>query len=242
MAVVKVKYTSSNNRIKAHLRYIIHRPGRDGEKLSRQLFSENYTTLDKKRAYELIDNAPKGTIFFKIMVSPDPKKEDSRRDLDLWNLTDKTMNRLKKLIGEERAKYFQFFATEHTGVIRHTHAIALVPGRLAKEDFRLLKDVLRETATQEARVERKVRDFAREHRRHLHRVPDSGHASAPPRVSHRLLSIGMAGGRARRIRTVRDPAHACDCGAKQPMVRLKSGKYWCRSCGQVQEQSQGLSL
>src|SRR5713101_9573414 len=109
MAVVKVKYTRSSTQIKAHLRYIIHRPGRDGEKQSRQLFSENYTTLEKQRAYELIDTAPKGTIFFKIMVSPDPKREDSRRDVDLWNLTDKTMNRLKKLIGEERAKYFQFF-------------------------------------------------------------------------------------------------------------------------------------
>ena len=94
MAIVKVKYTKSRAQIKAHLRYIAHRPGRDGEKLLRTLFTSGYRTIEKHSVYDLIDHAPKGTTFFKIIISPDPKKEDSRRDLDLWRLTEKTLERM----------------------------------------------------------------------------------------------------------------------------------------------------
>lgn len=244
MAVVKIKYTRSTNRVKAHLRYIIHRPGRDGEKQTRQLFSENYTTLEKQRAYELIDTAPKGTIFFKIMLSPDPKREDTRRDVDLWSVTDKAMQRFKKLLGEERAKQFQFFATQHTGEKRHTHAIALVPGRLSKEDFRLLKDVLRETATLEARKQRQARDFARAHMNHLSLTRNYAHPSQSLPLSRQPLALGTAGGRARRIRKVRQPTLPCPQGGMHSLVKLrdKEGKYWCPVHKKVYEQEQGLSL
>jgi hypothetical protein len=244
MAVVKIKYTRNRNGIKAHLRYIIHRPDRDGEKQTRQLFSADYTTLEKKRAYELIDRAPQGTIFFKIMLSPDPNKEDTRRDVDLWHVTDKTMQRFKKLVGEERAKQFQFFATEHNGMKRHTHAIALVPGRLSKEDFRLLKDVLRETATLEARKQRQARDFARAHRNHLSRTRHDAHTLQSLPIRRRPLALGMAGGRARRIRTVRQPTLPCPQGGMHSLVKLndKDGKYWCPIHKKVYEQEQGLSL
>lgn len=79
MAIVKVTYTRSRPKIKAHLRYIAHRPGREGEKISRSLF--DLTGLsDKDQAYRLIDDAPRGSIFFKTIVSPDPKWEDSNND------------------------------------------------------------------------------------------------------------------------------------------------------------------
>jgi hypothetical protein len=244
MAVVKIKYTRNRNGIKAHLRYIIHRPDRDGEKQTRQLFSADYTTLEKKRAYELIDRAPQGTIFFKIMLSPDPNKEDNRRDLDLWNLTDKTIHRLKNLVGEERAKHIQFFATQHKGMKRHTHAIALVPGRLSKEDFRLLKDVLREEATQEACRQRAARDFARAHRNHLSRTRHDAHTLQSLPVRRQSLALGTAGGRARRIRTVRQPTLPCPQGGMHSLVKLryKDGKFWCPVHKKVYERAQGLSL
>jgi hypothetical protein len=75
MAIVKVKYTRSRPKIKAHLRYIAHRPGREGEKISRRLFDLNGLS-DKDQAYRLIDDAPRGSIFFKTILSPDPKRED----------------------------------------------------------------------------------------------------------------------------------------------------------------------
>ncbi len=42
MAVVKMKYTRSRAAIKAHLRYIIHQPGKEQEKPTRELFQHNY--------------------------------------------------------------------------------------------------------------------------------------------------------------------------------------------------------
>jgi len=244
MAVVKVKYTRSSTQIKVHLRYIIHRPGRDGEKQTRQLFSENYTTLEKQRAYEVIDTAPTGTIFFKVMVSLDPKQEDTRRDVDLWYVTDKTMQRFKNLLVEERAKQFQFFATVHTAEKRHTHAIALVPGRLSKEDFRLLTDVLRKTATQEACSQRASRDVARAHMNHLSRTRNYAPISQSLPISRQPLALGMAGGSARRIRKVRQRTLPCPQGGMHSLVKLKDkdGKYWCPVHKKVYEHEQGLSL
>jgi hypothetical protein len=75
MAIVKVTYTRSRPKIKAHLRYIAHRPGREGEKISRRLFDLNGFS-DKDNVYNLIDAAPRGSIFFKTILSPDPKRED----------------------------------------------------------------------------------------------------------------------------------------------------------------------
>jgi hypothetical protein len=66
MAIVKAKYTRSIGRIKAHLRYITHRPGREGEKLTRPLFTYEYQTVDKHGAYHRFDLAPKGTYFYKL--------------------------------------------------------------------------------------------------------------------------------------------------------------------------------
>ena len=75
MAIVKVKYTRSRPKIKAHLRYIAHRPGREGEKISRSLF-DLHGLIDKDQAYHLIDEATRGRVFFKVILSPDPKRED----------------------------------------------------------------------------------------------------------------------------------------------------------------------
>jgi ribosomal protein L37AE/L43A len=224
MSVVKAKYTRSKAGIKAHLRYITHRPGREGEKLSRLLFSYDYKVLDRQRVYEMIDNAPKGTKFYKIIISPDPKREDSRKDLDLWNFTEKTMNQLTKLLKLEAGQHVQFVGTVHSDHtdIRHVHTIVLVRGRLAREDF----TALRLTATLEARRQRKRKDLARKfHARSSTRLSQSPTA--------RRLPLG----------SVTVPKQGCPaCGHKQSMVRLKNGTYWCRQCGRVEEQRQGLRV
>ena len=75
MAIVKVKYTRSRPKIKAHVRYITHRPGREGEKISRPFLTFN-GLIDKDQAYRLIDEATRGRVFFKVILSPDPKRED----------------------------------------------------------------------------------------------------------------------------------------------------------------------
>src|SRR5437764_7427353 len=69
VAIVKASYTKAKSRIKASVRYIQHRPGRDGERLSRKLFGVD-GGLTRDQAYDLIDQAEKGTIFFRLIISP----------------------------------------------------------------------------------------------------------------------------------------------------------------------------
>jgi predicted nucleotidyltransferase len=67
MAVVKMTYTRSKDAIKAHLRYIVHRPGKAWEKATRELFQHNYLSVTKQDTYDRINAAPRNTIFYKMM-------------------------------------------------------------------------------------------------------------------------------------------------------------------------------
>ncbi len=59
MAIVKAKYIRSKPRIKAHLRYITHRRGAEGERLTRPLFGRD-GALSKQQIYDMIDKARRG--------------------------------------------------------------------------------------------------------------------------------------------------------------------------------------
>src|SRR5512147_77048 len=72
MAIVKGNYTRSRIKIKATIRYIVHRPTRTDKRITRALFGQD-GALDRKQAYQLIDQAPKGTFFFRLVISPDAK-------------------------------------------------------------------------------------------------------------------------------------------------------------------------
>jgi hypothetical protein len=62
--------------------YIQHRRGQNGATITRQLFGSD-GAMDRYEAYRMIDTAPKGSIFFRFKISPDPRREDVRRDLDM---------------------------------------------------------------------------------------------------------------------------------------------------------------
>ncbi len=158
MAIVKANYTKSNVNIKASVRYIQHRAGKDGQKITRTLFGID-GELEREEAYTMIDEAKKGTRFFRFVISPDSKNEDQGKDLQLWEITTKTMLGL-----EERLKQtIQFVAAVHNDHAphRHVHVIALIPGKLTRDDFALL----RETATEAAVFQRRELDLARESKR-----------------------------------------------------------------------------
>ena len=93
MAIVKGKYTKQPKRIKASVRYIAHRRGKDGEKISRTLFGFD-GPMEKEQIYKMIDAMPKGTYFYRLIISTDPRTEDMQKDLDLWELTITMMERL----------------------------------------------------------------------------------------------------------------------------------------------------
>src|SRR5512144_788689 len=159
MAIVKItSYTKNRGAAKASIRYITHRPGGDGRVTSRALFTID-GEVTKNDAYQMIDEAKKGSVFFRIVISPDTKQEDTRKDLYLWQITEQTMLTL-----EERLKiHVPFVAAEHddhTGN-RHVHLIACAKARIEKGDLK----ALREAATQAALFQRQERDLAREAKR-----------------------------------------------------------------------------
>jgi hypothetical protein len=90
MAIVKASYTKHASGAKSSIRYIQHRQGKEGEKITRTLFGSD-GKMERKEAYEMIDKAEKGSIFFRFVISPDPEKEDTQKDLQLREITERTM-------------------------------------------------------------------------------------------------------------------------------------------------------
>jgi hypothetical protein len=155
MAIVKATYTKSRGGAKAALRYIQHRPGREGEKMKRELFGID-GVMERGEAYQMIDETEKGTVFFRIVISPDPATEDIDKDLSLQEITSQTMLQLK----DRLTKDVPYVAVEHDDHAphRHVHVLALVKGRLNTQDFQALRD----TATEAALLQRQERDQQRE--------------------------------------------------------------------------------
>jgi hypothetical protein len=155
MAIVKATYTKSSKGAKASIRYIEHRPGKEGAKITRTLFGSD-GKMEREEAYRMIDEAEKGSVFFRFVISPDPKQEDTEKDLHLREVTEQTMQALEERLHKE----VQWVAVEHNDHAphRHVHVVAVVPGRLQAQDFQLL----RQAATAAALEQRRQRDLARE--------------------------------------------------------------------------------
>lgn len=186
MAVVKANYvkrgTGEKGRAKATIRYITHRRDRDNHTVTRDLFGYD-GKLSKQQAYKMIDEAPRSTIFYRFVLSPDPKREDRYKDLGLSESTIDTMLALEERLG----KQVQFVATLHDDHSPHchVHALALVQRKLTRDDFRFLRDA----ATEQTLSQRRIRDRIRDHHLRLRRTrkihhningnTSSGSTSAP---------------------------------------------------------------
>jgi hypothetical protein len=155
MAIVKATYTKSSGGAKASIRYIEHRPGKDGEKVTRMLFGSD-GGMGRWQAYQMIDEADKGSLFFRFVISPDPKGEDTGKDLFLREVTEKTMLSLE----EHLQKEVSWVAAVHDDHAphRHVHVVAVVTGRLQVRDFQ----AMRQAATAAALAQRHQRDLVRE--------------------------------------------------------------------------------
>src|SRR6266566_6313557 len=95
MAIVKATYTKQRKGAKASIRYITNRPGKDNIKTTRPLFGSD-GLMGRYQAYRMIDEAEKGSVFFRIVISPDPKGEDTKQDLRLREVTEQTMDALEE--------------------------------------------------------------------------------------------------------------------------------------------------
>src|ERR671914_922647 len=136
MAIVKARYVRGKDRIKAHLRYITHRKGLDVGRITRPLFGRD-GPLSKLQIYEMIDAVRRGAVFHKFVINCHPLKEDTRKDLNLWELTRKTLEHIKTQLGDD----VPFVATIHDDhtALRHIHGFFIVNGRLPKEEFAKIK-------------------------------------------------------------------------------------------------------
>ncbi len=155
MAIVKATYTKSRAGAKAAIRYIEHRPGKDGEKMNRTLFGSD-GAMGRWQAYRMIDAAEQGSYFFRFAISPDPNAEDREKDLHLREITEQTMQSLEERLQQQIA----WVAAVHDDHAphRHVHVVAVVPGRLQVQDFQ----AMRQAATTVALAQRHERDLVRE--------------------------------------------------------------------------------
>jgi hypothetical protein len=140
MAVVKANYVKRGNgekgRAKSTIRYIQHRRDRDGERVSRTLFGYD-GELTRQQTYRMIDDAQKGTLFYRFIISPAPAREDRYKDLNLSEITIDTMLKLEERLG----KQVQFVAAMHDdhSPHRHVHTLVLVQRKLTLEDLQALR-------------------------------------------------------------------------------------------------------
>src|SRR5437763_15180070 len=121
MAIVKANFTKSRGSADANIRYIQHRTGKDGTRIVRSLFGSD-GTMNRGEAYRMIDEAEIGSIFFRLKISPDPTKEDTKRDLFLQEVTNKTLDTLGARIGTSLS-YVASIHDDHTH-LRHVHVYA----------------------------------------------------------------------------------------------------------------------
>jgi len=157
VAIVKANYTKKAGAAKASIRYIEHRPGKEGERITRALFGSD-GLMGRDAAYEMIDSAKKGSIFFRFVMSPDPNTEDTEQDLHLRDITKSTMNKLEERLGKP-VSWVAAIHADHAPH-RHVHIVAVVKGRLQAQDFQ----GMRQTATEAGLAQRRELDLAREHK------------------------------------------------------------------------------
>jgi hypothetical protein len=155
MAVVKTHYERrgkvGNAKAKDNVRYIQHRPDKDNERVMRPLFTSD-GPMTRLEAYQLIDEAPKGTKFFTIIINPDPEKEDTHKDLDMRAITITTMQTVEEIVGTP-VIWVAALHDDHTDK-NHVHALAAIQGRLDKPDL----DRIREATTNACLEQRRELD------------------------------------------------------------------------------------
>jgi predicted Zn-ribbon and HTH transcriptional regulator len=204
VAIVKAKHIRDKARIKAHLRYITHRRGVEGERITRPLFGRD-GPLSKQHIYDMIDATRRGAVFHKFVINFHPVKEDTRKDLNLWELTRKTLEQIKTQFGDS----VPFIATIHDDhtLLRHIHGFFIVNGRLPKEEFAKIKGLWKVASAEVWRQ-----------RRRLDRMHKSLHyKKLLPLIENYKRKRGQASGvRMRVIRTQPSCQH-CGYGGRSGM-------------------------
>ena len=216
MAIVKARYVRGKARIKAHVRYITHRRGMEGERMSRPLFGKD-GELSKQQIYDMIDAARRGAVFHKFVINFHPLKEDTRKDLNLWEVTRKTLEHIKTQFGDS-VPFVATIPDDHT-LLRHIYSFFIVEGRLPNEEFAKIKGLWKVASIE-----------VRRQRRHL----DGMHASQGYKKLLPLIEKYKRKhqqGRGQRGRTIRMQPACMHCGYGG-MSGMPAYLLTCPSCKQ----------
>src|SRR5712691_8868847 len=153
MAIFKATYTKKAKGAKANIRYIEHRPGKDGANITRTLWGMD-GKMERREAYQMIDDAQKGSVFYRLVINLDAEKEDTHKDIYLRELTEQTMVGLENRFGQ----HIQWVAATHDDhtPLRHVHILAILPTKLQVHDLQALRHI----APEAAREQRHQRDAA----------------------------------------------------------------------------------
>jgi ribosomal protein L37AE/L43A len=237
MAVIKANYVRRDRkakaRAKATIRYIQSRPGKDGEKLTRQLFGQD-GALTLAQALNLIDQAKKGTVFYRLVLSPDPKAEDNLKDIDLREITLQLIQRL-----EERLKTkILFAASEHSdhSPNRHVHIMALLSRKLSKQDFLFLRQAAAEVILQQKQIRQLANGQAPDRitiKEQTTQLIPAGRQTTAGGVHHKRTHTSAG---ASSVPAPPPPVHICPgCGESGELAihRLAQYLYRCGSCGAI---------
>jgi hypothetical protein len=152
MAIVKASFTKSTGGAKGSVRYIQHRPGIEGATVTRTLFGSD-GLMGRYEAYRMVDEAEQGSHFFRLVISPDPHREDWQQDLNLRVITEQTMQLLEDRL-HAQVSWVGVVHADHAPH-RHVHVVAVVTGRLNAQDFQ----ALRQAATEACLQQRRERDL-----------------------------------------------------------------------------------
>jgi hypothetical protein len=133
MAIVKATYTKLHKAIKASVAYYTTRPTRAGTRGQRILFGKD-GRLSKKDVETMLRRMPKGTYFYRIVLSPDPKSEDRDRMLSLESLTRRALSAFAQKKRRDLLDYAAVCHTDHTPH-RHVHVVACFEKKLTRSDL-----------------------------------------------------------------------------------------------------------
>ena len=160
MAVVRASYIKPGRKeragAKANIRYMQQRRGKDGAKITRTLFGDG-GVMGRNDAYSLVDEAEAGSRFFRVVINPDVKTEDTKRDLNLREVIETTISTLREELDTE-VSWVAAIHNDHTQQ-RHIHALVIARARL------LPAPLLIQTATQLCHEQRTERDLLYEQER-----------------------------------------------------------------------------
>jgi hypothetical protein len=244
VAVVKANYVrrNANERAtaKANIRYIQQRPGHDKEKLTRVLFGPA-GILGRLEAYQFIHDAPKGTLFYRLKLSPDPATEDVKRDLNMHKLTRSMMKNLEKRL-TTAIPWAAALHDDHT-TIRHIHILAAIPRRLHKYELEyLIKEATHLSLSQRRFLDRGTSRLPWQEHSASQRIKTGKYTSYQTAVRHNdrnsLPHRMVRGGRPA-------PTHSsCTCPRCHfsQLHTGQQGRHQCMSCGVMLHKKQGLSL